>query len=135
MKTTPWPTNNKRDAIFIPVDPKQFKEIETAKAFDKYCVENHNQHDRSFHLISVQQQHQREGKITLEVFTNIYGFQVRDTNNYGNQRMLYRGVSAVEALNFCKEWYLRDVENRGVIVGYVEPERKEEFEKALSELE
>lgn len=134
MKLAKWPLNENIDALFIPTNDGQFREIEAAKNIDRNCVANHGQLDRSHHLCALQKQHQREDKKTLEIFTSIYGFQVRDINNFGVQRYLSRGSSAVEALRFCKKWYEEKSEHRGVILGYISPEFENELNSALENL-
>jgi hypothetical protein len=134
MQTKPWPINNYYLALFLP-DQKFFDEIDQAKDLDKMCVRDHNQSDKDYHLVSVQIQHERKGKIILLIHTNIYGFNVRNTNNFGNQNYVGRGATAKECLNFCKKWYLEDPTNRGIIFSEFDYNHEPQLKRAVDELE
>lgn len=131
MEITKWPLNDNVRALFLP-GRKYFESVLKAKEIDKLCVYQYGQIDKSHHLVCLQRQHAREGVVILEIFTSMYGFQVRDTDNFGCQQYLSRGASAEEALKFCQKFYDADSKNRGVIIGYVSEEFMIDFDLSVT---
>lgn len=71
--------------------------------------------DPDQNLCAVQMEAMSAGYTLARVDTNIYGFCVRDTNNYGGGRLSPNFPTAGEALAWARRWYEENPSLREVI--------------------
>lgn len=96
-------------------------------------------HDKAEHQNLSQLQHAYDGYVLAVICTNSHGFCVRDGYRDGRGYLLRAGAarkggdgSAARAIDFARRWHARAPDRREVVVGYLPPDRRAEWDSAVA---
>lgn len=120
------------------------REIAAARQMDQRANEacsrsGRDEFDKAEILNFTKAQHAYDGYVLAIICTNSHGFCVRDGYRDGLGYLLRAGASrrgsegsAARAIDFARRWHARAPDRREVVVGYLPPDRRAEWDSAVS---
>jgi hypothetical protein len=108
------------------------EELALAKKRDADGVIRFNQTDPHFHEKRCRIRHASEGYIQAIIETTIHGWRLRDTLSPGGQGTLFNERTADALLKDCMNWIAYNDHHRELVVAYIVPSRRDEFQRALN---
>lgn len=120
------------------------REIADARRLDQLANEAYSRSgrerlDKAAQQNYAQLQHAHDGYVLAVICTNSHGFCVRDAQRDGLGYLLRAGAarrggdgSAARAIDFARRWHARDPHRREVVVGYLPPDLRAEWDMALA---